>query len=386
MAAALCLGVAAAPASASTQATESLRSSALSAQSLAESVAGPGVTVANATFSGDPVQAGTFSGLPGDGNAVTQGVALTTGSLIDADPQADSDVDFSISSVLGPNDKLTTTGDLGGAGDEALTALSGDDTYDAAVLEFDVTATDSTFVLFYGFGSEEYAGGSSVNPDAWQSRGYKDVLSIEVNGTECAHVPGTDTAVNAATVNDTTNTGYYTSNVSGHSPGSIDVEFNGFTSAMACQAAVTAGQTVHVRVAIADTLDGQLDSTVLLSTQGLGFLSAPITDPCTTTGGTCSLPGGSTDPSTDPSADPSASAGAGGASDPATGPATGAASGTAGVRDARATASLKATQVSASGRDGGLARTGAQTLAWGLGALGLLGAGGVLLLARRRRG
>ncbi|MDO4242395.1 MAG: choice-of-anchor L domain-containing protein [Actinomyces sp.] len=379
LAAALCLGIAAAPASASTQATDSLRNSELSAQSLAESIAGPGVTVANATFSGDSVQAGTFSGLPGDGNAVTQGVALTTGSLIDADPQADSDVDFSISSVLGPNDKLTTTGDLGGAGDEALGTLSGEDTYDAAVLEFDVTATDSNFVLFYGFGSEEYAGGSSVNPDAWQSRGYKDVLSIQVNGTECAYVPGTQTSVNAATVNDTTNTGYFTSNVSGHSPGSIDVEFNGFTSAMACQAAVTAGETVHVRVAIADTLDGQLDSTVLLSTQGLGFLSAPITDPCTTTGGTCSLPGTgadlSTDPSTDPGDDTSASPGSG--ADDGTATAT--------VLDARATASPKVTQVSASSSNGSLARTGAHALAWSLGALGLLGAGGVLLLARRRR-
>ena len=160
--AALALG-AAGPALASPgQATDSLRSSTLSAQSLAETIAGP-AEVTNATFTGNDVQAGTFSGLPGDGNAVTDGVALTSGSLIDADPQADSDVDFTRSSVLGPNHDLTTTGDLGGAGDEALDSLSGADTYDAATLEFDVTATASTFVMFYGFGSEEYAGGSRTS-------------------------------------------------------------------------------------------------------------------------------------------------------------------------------------------------------------------------------
>jgi len=280
--AALALG-AAGPALASPgQATDSLRSSTLSAQSLAETIAGP-AEVTNATFTGNDVQAGTFSGLPGDGNAVTDGVALTSGSLIDADPQADSDVDFTRSSVLGPNHDLTTTGDLGGAGDEALDSLSGADTYDAATLEFDVTATASTFVMFYGFGSEEYAGGASSAPDAWQSRGFKDVLSIQVNGTECATVPDSDASVNAATVNESSNSQFYTSNVSGHEPGSIDVEFNGFTSALACRTAVTPGEQVHVRIAIADTLDGQLDSTVLMRTGGLGFTDAPPTDPCTST-------------------------------------------------------------------------------------------------------
>mgnify|MGYP001680850009 CR=1 FL=1 len=276
------------------QSTTSLRNtSTVSAQSLAQMVAGPKATVSNASVSGKDVQIGTVKGLPGDGNAVTDGVALTSGSLIDADPQADSDVDFTRSSVLGPNHDLTTTGDLGGAGDEALDSLSGADTYDAARLEFDVTATASTFVMFYGFGSEEYAGGASSAPDAWQSRGFKDVLSIQVNGTECAHVPGTQTAVSAASINESSNAAYYTANVSGHTPGQIPVEFNGYTSALPCQASVTPGQKVHVRVAIADAQDGQLDSTVLLRTQGLGFTDKPITDPCNAKAGSCDIPGNS---------------------------------------------------------------------------------------------
>ena len=291
--AALALGAASSAVAAPTsntagQSTTSLRdASTVSPQSLAQMIAGPNATVTNASVSGKDVQIGTVKGLPGDGNAITEGVALSTGSLIDPDPAADSDVDFTRSAVLGPNDALDTTGDFGVVEDPAsLAQVSGTDVYDEAVLEFDVTATSSNVVLYYSLGSEEYAGATEGTPASWQSRGYKDPLSIQVNGTECAYVPGSQTAVSASTVNESSNADYYTANVSGHTPGKIPVEFNGYTSALPCQAAVTPGQTVHVRVAIADAQDGQLDSTVLLRTQGLGFTDKQIAEPCTAKAGT----------------------------------------------------------------------------------------------------
>ena len=83
------------------QSTTSLRNtSTVSAQSLAQMVAGPKATVTNATVSGKDVQIGTVKGLPGDGNAITEGVALSTGSLVDPDPTADSDTDITRSAVL----------------------------------------------------------------------------------------------------------------------------------------------------------------------------------------------------------------------------------------------------------------------------------------------
>ena len=141
------------------QSTTSLRNtSTVSAQSLAQMVAGPKATVSNASVSGKDVQIGTVKGLPGDGNAITEGVALSTGSLIDPDPTADSDTDITRSAVLGPNDALDTTGDFGLAEDPAgLAKVAGTDVYDEAVLEFDVTATSSNIVLYYSLGSEEYA-------------------------------------------------------------------------------------------------------------------------------------------------------------------------------------------------------------------------------------
>ena len=379
--AALALGAAPSVAAAPTpntagQSTTSLRdSSTVSPQSLAHMVAGPNATVTNATVSGKDVQIGSVKGLPGDGNAITEGVALTTGSLIDPDPTADSDVDFTRSAVLGPNDALDTTGDLGAVEDPAgLAQMAGIDVYDEAVLEFDVTATSSNIVLYYSLGSEEYAGATEGTPASWQSRGYKDPLSIQVNGTECAYVPGSQTAVSAASVNESSNADYYTANVSGHKPGQIPVEFNGYTSALPCQAAVTPGQTVHVRVAIADAQDGQLDSTILLRTQGLGFTDKQITDPCTAKAGACDVPGtGNGSNGSDNGNGSSNGNGSGSTAPPGQGaPGTtnhGAASPTAGTRNTVA----------------GLPLTGTQALALGTIALLLLTGGGAALVLRRRR-
>ena len=376
--AALALGAASSAVAAPTsntagQSTTSLRdASTVSPQSLAQMVAGPNATVTNASVSGKDVQIGTVKGLPGDGNAITEGVALSTGSLIDPDPAADSDVDFTRSAVLGPNDALDTTGDFGVVEDPAsLAQVSGTDVYDEAVLEFDVTATSSNVVLYYSLGSEEYAGATEGTPASWQSRGYKDPLSIQVNGTECAYVPGSQTAVSASTVNESSNADYYTANVLGHTPGKIPVEFNGYTSALPCQAAVTPGQTVHVRVAIADAQDGQLDSTVLLRTQGLGFTDKQIAEPCTAKAGTCDIPGadnGSNGPNGSNGADSNGSNAPVGQGKPGVAD-YGAATPTSGTKSAVA----------------GLPLTGTQALAVAIVALLLLAGGGMALMLRRRR-
>jgi len=350
------------------QSTASLRdTSTVSAQSLAQMVAGPKATVSNASVSSKDVQIGTVKGLPGDGNAITEGVALSTGSLIDPDPTADSDTDITRSAVLGPNDALDTTGDFGVTEDPAgLAKVAGTDVYDEAVLEFDVTATSSNIVLYYSLGSEEYAGATKGTPASWQSRGYKDPLSIQVNGTECAHVPGTQTAVSAASINDSSNADYYTANVSGHTPGRIPVEFNGYTSALPCQAATAPGQKVHVRVAIADAQDGQLDSTVLLRTQGLGFTDKPITDSCTAKAGTCDIPGA--DNGSSKSSNGKASTTPPGQGKP-------------GVTDYSAASPTAGTKNTVAG----LPLTGTQALLLGGIALLLLAGGGVALMLRRRR-
>lgn len=315
------------------------------AAALGATLAGTGVTVRSATFEGLDVQAGTFSDLAFDALAPSTGVVLSTGSVVDADPQSEADVDFTSSSVLGPNTKLTTTGDLGGAGSSALEALDGATTYDAAVLTLDVVPEGDELSLEYVFGSEEYAG--------WSEQDYGDAFAVTVGGEPCSVVPGTDDRVGTATVNAATNAELYVANHEGDDPtaGGYDTELNGFTTALACTAAVTPGEPVEVVVAVADTRDGQLDSAVLLAADSLVSPAAPDGEPSPTT------PTDTPSPTPSRNEDPTLPGGGGPGGQDASGP-----------------------------RPSGLATTGATlgTLAV-LGAL-LLGGGTVAtVLARRRR-
>ena len=232
----------------------------VSAAQLADSLAGRGLKVQDATFSGTDVQAGLFKA-PMLQKKNSTGVALSTGSLIDADPQSDADVDFTKSSLIGPNTGLTTTGDFGGAGDADLTAQAGVSSYDAAVLTLTVKPKHKHLYLEYGFGSEEYAN--------WTAQGYNDALGIWVNGQLCSTVPGTSEPAGVSTINPTAHPELYVPNFTDRTPGTLPTEMNGFTKPLQCHARVTPGTPVTVKIAVADTLDGQLDTTLLLAAKSL---------------------------------------------------------------------------------------------------------------------
>jgi hypothetical protein len=235
---------------------------------LASTLTGRNVTIRAASFTGNAVQAGLFADA-GFGAFPTTGVALTSGSLIDADPTSDADVNFTRSSILGPNTSLTTTGDLGGAGDPALTALFGTTTYDAATFSVEVVPQGRQLLLTYVMGSEEYA--------TWAETGYRDAFAVWVNGTPCSFVPGSDTLVTTATVNASTNAAYYVANFAPNDPGAVglDTEMNAFTVPLTCTADVTPRQPATVLVSVADTRDGQLDSTALLQSSSLRSTGLP---------------------------------------------------------------------------------------------------------------
>lgn len=239
-----------------------------SAITLASTLTGRNVTVRAASFTGAAVQAGIFADA-GFGAFPTTGVALTSGSLIDADPASDEDVDFTRSAILGPNSSLTTTGDLGGSGDEPLSALVGATTYDAATLSVEVVPQGRRLLLTYVLGSEEYA--------TWAATGYRDAFAVWVDGTPCSFVPGSDTLVGTDTVNAATNSAYYVANFEPNDPGAVghDTEMNAFTVPLTCTADVTPRQPVTVRIAVADTRDGQLDTTTLLQSSSLRSTQLP---------------------------------------------------------------------------------------------------------------
>jgi hypothetical protein len=206
---------------------------------LADLLVGSGITVTNVVYTGTLQAAGTFSGGTGI-IGFEQGVILSTGVL---------------SNVIGPNMSYGITADNFEGGDTDLDALTGGYlTHDAAVLAFDVIPNEAGLFFNFVFASDEY--------NEYVGSQFNDVFAFFVNGINCAVVGGNPVTIN--TINLNVNSQLYLNN---ELPGAtINTEMDGLTKVLTCNAIVTPGVENHVKLAIADTSDYQLDSNVFLKT------------------------------------------------------------------------------------------------------------------------
>ena len=225
----------------------------LSANALAQALAGPGVAVSNVSFTGQAISAGTFSD-PAGSVGLVSGVVLSSGN---------------IATAAGPNNSSGAGDDVGGAGDAALDAIVAPNlTQDATILSFTIVPTSSQLNIAYVFASEEYT--------EYVGSQFNDVFAFFVNGVNCATVPGTNDRVTVNSIHSATN-GLPASNASFYvdNPQAVlDTQFDGLTIPLTCRATVTPGSSVTIRLAIADTSDGILDSAVFL--QAGGITSSPV--------------------------------------------------------------------------------------------------------------
>lgn len=223
-------------------------------QDLVNALLGPGMTAQNVTYTGAGVAAGTFTG----GTPVLgfeSGIVLGSGC---------------IANIAGPNVFDDVSCDNLLPGDAALTLLSGYDTHDATVLEFDFEPNDwnvTTLLFSYVFTSDEY--------NEWVYTPFNDVFAFWVNGENCALVPS-DTGLSNPVTIDTVNGGspygsgnavnpvLYRNNDLSDGGGAIDTEMDGLTVTLTCQAAIIPHTTNHIRLAIADSSDGVYDSNVMI--------------------------------------------------------------------------------------------------------------------------
>ena len=261
-----------------------LNTAGTTAQSLVSAIVGSGVTTSNVTYTGSNCSAGTFSG--GDGILpFASGIVLGSGSVQSGDSQCDGQ-----KGVEGPNSEDGSTGSNQTPGDTDLSNLvSGVLTNDAAVLEFDFVPATTTLTFNYVFSSDEY--------NEFVNSTYNDVFGFFVNGTNCALVPGTSTPVAVNTVNggnpfgtSATNSQYFVNNdPNDPGPATVNTEMDGLTTKFTCSATVTAGQTNHIKLAIADTSDTSLDSNVFI--EAGSFSGTPVTTTTTTTTASGCKPG-----------------------------------------------------------------------------------------------
>lgn len=219
------------------------------AQQLAEQLAGPNVTVTNATLTGSGQASGSFTGT--SNLDVDSGVILCTGNTGDAD---------------GANNSASIGADLGTAGTAQMDALAGVATEDAITLQFDFEV-QSEFIQFdYIFASEEYPEFAPPN-----NSGYNDVFAFYISGAgitgeeNIALVPGTSNAVAINNINPVTNNQYYVDNDAG-----TTVQFDGFTTLLTAKKEGLTPCTVYtLKLVIADAGDGLYSSAVFLKENSL---------------------------------------------------------------------------------------------------------------------
>jgi len=225
-------------------------SSGLTVDDLIETLVGPGIEYSNVQFIGDDRSAGTFSGDPailGLGN----GIVLGSG-------------DISLS-VPGPNTNDGISTELETPGDPDLNQIvTPDKTYDATVLEFDFVPQLDRLTFQYVFASDEY--NEFVNQ-------FNDVFAFILNGVNVALVPETGDRICIDNINKEKNSQYYRDNDFGDFGGNppINTEMDGLTTVLTIDQPVTPGVTNHIKLAIADTGDHELDSNVFIA----NFRSVP---------------------------------------------------------------------------------------------------------------
>lgn len=213
--------------------------SSIEPQEPGDSVLGTGVTKLDDSTTGAPVQWGHLDGFAPGGKTWV----LSTGDIADA--------------VGDPSDFAST--DTGTPGDADLTAFAGYPTNNAAAYEVKLVPHSPHLHVEYVFASEEY-------PEYVDSE-FNDVMEVMVDGHNCATVPGTTTPVSINTVNDHTNAAYYVDNTAGAA--GYHTSMDGLTVPLTCNATVTPGKPVTVKIAVADASDGIYDSAVALLDKGI---------------------------------------------------------------------------------------------------------------------
>lgn len=241
--------------------TEDL-SGALTPDDLANDLVGSGITISNVTYTGADVAAGRFNG-GGGIIGFESGIILSTGD---------------IANVVGPNEQDSVTTSNSTAGDAKLDILSGQATYDAAVLEFDFVPDSSEVRFDYVFASDEY--------NEYVNTIFNDVFAFNFNNVNCALVGGEPVSINTINNGNPYNTDprshpeLFRNNDLDDGGGSIDTEMDGLTTVLTCIASVNVGVTNHMKLAIADASDTSYDSNVFL--EAGSFVAQPTDTPTPT--------------------------------------------------------------------------------------------------------
>ncbi len=252
----LCVNVVTPPAT--TVTTTAVGEGGLTITDLVTSLLGQGVTVSNVVLTGATAGAGVFEG-GATSVGFERGIVLSSGNVNDA--RGDG--------PLGQNISDSTSTNHGMPGDPDLTALAGQPTNDAAIIEFDFVPTGDQVSFRYVFASEEY--------NEYVASAYNDAFGFYITGPDniprnWALVPGTNLPVAINTISggnpfggvNASHPELYRNNDLNDGGATINIEADGLTVVLTLTATVVPGASHHMKLAIADAFDAIYDSWVFI--------------------------------------------------------------------------------------------------------------------------
>jgi hypothetical protein len=224
---------------------------------LAQDIAGSGVQISNASFTGSPLAVGTFAGGTTD-LGINSGIVLDTGTVA------------SIPGTLTKGTGIPAGTNLGNPGDGTLNTTTGNTSHDAAVLTFNFVAQGPLVSLSFVFASNEYTVGTAtaLNPDTFAAyiNGTNQALFINNPAASRNINPGNLVIAGIDRINDPTLAG----NIS-----PLDIRFDRISGVITLvPKAVVPGQVNTIKLVIADVGASALgDSAVFIQAQS--FSASP---------------------------------------------------------------------------------------------------------------
>ncbi|NEY88832.1 Hint domain-containing protein [Tabrizicola oligotrophica] len=215
---------------------------------MANAMFGSGIQVVSASYSGDALSSGIYSGaqsaipgiVPGD-----SGVILSTGNVADfTNSSGTTDTNLNAGA---------TTDTAGGInGDSQLNAVAGMQTYDGSILSASFIPTGDMLTMQFVFTSEEY-------PE-YVNGGVNDAFGVWVNGQFVQATITVAGNISIDNVNANANRNLYRDNTADQ----FNTEMDGFTYVLSFKAPVNAGEVNSIKIGIADGGDAIYDSNLLI--------------------------------------------------------------------------------------------------------------------------
>ena len=220
-----------------------------------------GVTVTNVTRRGSTKALGSYSGGISSNLGIEKGIILSSGD---------------IKLALGPNNKTNAGFDNSQPGDPDMNLLGAGVSRDASVIEFDLIPEGNKLAFNFVFGSEEYPEYVGAINDVFgfvlSGPGISGTYSN--NGVNVAVIPGTNLPISINNLNSSTNSQYYINNNYGQF-----IQYDAYTVVLPIMCDVIPNETYHLKIAIADMVDGILDSGVFLESPSLKSFKKDYNEP-----------------------------------------------------------------------------------------------------------